>query len=88
MDEAQARIRMLEKHREELVEGFKKQMKLIDVLKRQKVYLLFIMFDGFCKNCTHKFLFLALCVFQTHMEAARLLQFTEEEFVKTLDWAV
>ena len=24
---------------------------------------------------------------QTHMEAARLLQFTEEEFVKTLDWA-
>lgn len=60
LDEAQARIRMLEKHREELVEGFKKQMKLIDVLKRQK----------------------------THMEAARLLQFTEEEFVKTLDWAV
>ena len=24
---------------------------------------------------------------KVHMEAARLLQFTEEEFIKTLDWA-
>jgi hypothetical protein len=54
----EARIRTLEKQRADLVEGFRKQMKLINVLKRQKI----------------------------HLEAARLLAFTEEEFMKTLDW--
>ena len=53
-DKLQASIRKLDHQKAELLNAFKKQLKLIDVLKRQK----------------------------THMEAARLLAFTEDEFVK------
>ncbi|XP_024150918.1 testis-expressed protein 9 [Oryzias melastigma] len=49
---------MLKKQKAELITGFKKQLKLIDILKRQKM----------------------------HFEAAKLLSFTEEEFMKALDW--
>lgn len=53
-----AQNKLLTAQRKELLDAFKKQLQLIDILKRQKM----------------------------HVEAARVLQFSEEEFVRALDW--
>ena len=47
----------LERQKAELVVAFKKQLRLIDILKRQKM----------------------------HLAAAKMLQLTEEEFMKAMD---
>ncbi len=58
LDSAESKNKLLERQKADLIAAFKKQLRLIDVLKRQKA----------------------------HLEAAKLLSFTEEEFVKALDW--
>jgi chromosome segregation ATPase len=57
MDRIQQDNKKLERQKNELLTAFRKQLKLIDILKRQKA----------------------------HLESARLLSFTEEEFMKTLE---
>ena len=77
---------MLEKQRVEIIAAFKKQIKLIDILKRQKVLFATILL---IVTILHRIgQPITPVVIQIHLEAARLLSFTEEEFMKTLDWAV
>lgn len=56
--ELKTQNKTLEKKNSDLLNCCKKQMQLIDVLKKQKI----------------------------HLEASRLLDFTEQEFVSALDW--
>lgn len=80
-----AENRMLKKQKAELIVGFKKQLKLIDILKRQKVGVSSTwrtIETLHCNSLTRGFCFYV----QMHFEAAKLLSFTEEEFMKALDW--
>ncbi|XP_077174428.1 testis-expressed protein 9 [Paroedura picta] len=58
LEELTVEKKKLEKQKGDLMSAFAKQLKLIDILKRQKL----------------------------HIEAAKVLSFTEEEFMKALEW--
>lgn len=54
----QVELKRSDKQKQELLQGFRKQMQLIDVLKRKSL----------------------------HLEAAKVLAITEDEFIRCLDW--
>lgn len=80
LEQAENRIKLLERQKSDLLAAFRKQMKLIDVLKRQKVRSCRFRHPFFHLN------FMCIWLFQIHLEAAQLLAFTEEEFMKAIDW--
>lgn len=75
----------MRKQKEELILAFKKQLKLIDVLNRQKVIRDSVALSIALYKCTVSDVHLGLVV-QMHFEAAKLLSFQEDEFMKALDW--
>jgi hypothetical protein len=58
LDSLSSENKRLQKQKVELIQAFKKQLKLIDILKKQKM----------------------------HLEAAKILQFSEQEFINALEW--
>lgn len=60
LDKLEAVNRRLKRQQQELISAFQKQIKLVDVLKKQKV----------------------------HLEAAKMLSFSEDMFMQSLDWNV
>lgn len=85
-DNLLAENKMLKKQNEELILHFKKQHKLTDTHKRQKVeavtLLLHIPDDSLDQNTDTSFFFSC----QIYFEADSLPSFTKEEFAKALDW--
>jgi septal ring factor EnvC (AmiA/AmiB activator) len=80
----QSQLKRLEKQRGDLVAAFKKQMRLIDILKRQRIHVCI----GF--RVTRAFAAVSAMVYVPllmQMEAARLLAFTEDDFSKLMDSA-
>lgn len=73
----QKHINLKDKQIEQLLDGFQKQMQLIDVLRRQKVQKPVLVSGS---------IFSIPFFQQLHLEAAHILQYTEDEFLQTLDW--
>jgi len=77
-------MKSLEKQRNELVQAFKKQMLLIDNLKKQNVCILkFINF--FYLHGTVMQLY-NLIILQMYLMSNGQIRLTEEDFTKLLEW--
>lgn len=86
-------ITNLEKQRTELLHAFKKQMLLVDNLKKQKVRQFYLLFLSLCfffyfVNAVSKIsnLLIFSMYLKAHLEANMLINYTEEELLKLLDW--